>query len=346
MLKRSDQEKPSWSLSWHPEGRCDSFTREAILLFAPAVSGVYGLFNCDYQLFIGESPNMLEALLQHEAETDFQSQQLRPTGFTFEPCAAELRKSKVDELIARFHPVLQTEAVLTEISPRLNHPNVSEGKIQPQDLADDALQSEFPLNEHEWIAQGSSDLRYQLNQRNAFTAILLGSALLILYFGIPFDFTFQKQANSANNTSGVTKISVRRSNPLPIDATELLHQQTGDRTANPQVHRDDATVHSQPFVNQNTPGGNRAGGSAKVDRSNKTWSVQVSATSVKTIADNLEQQLRVKGYDSYVVQAEVKGETYYRVRIGHFVAREEAEPLRALLASQEGYQDAYLAGDW
>src|SRR6516162_5737296 len=195
MLNRSDQEKPSWSLSWHPEGRCDSFTREAILLFAPAVSGVYGLFNCDYQLFIGESPNMLEALLQHEAETNFQSLQLRPTGFTFEPCAAELRKSKVDELIARFHPVLQTEAVLTEISPRLNHPNVSEGKVQPQDLADDALQSEFSLN------------------------------------------------------------------------------------------------------------------------------------------------------DSYVVQAEVKGETYYRVRIGHFVAREEAEPLRALLASQEGYQDAYLAGD-
>lgn len=46
-----DKEAVRWSLSWLPDGRCNSFTRETILLFAPPTSGVYGLFNFDSQLF-------------------------------------------------------------------------------------------------------------------------------------------------------------------------------------------------------------------------------------------------------------------------------------------------------
>jgi len=73
--------------------------------------------------------------------------------------------------------------------------------------------------------------------------------------------------------------------------------------------------------------------------------VQISATPAKEIADTLVQRLRAKGYDGYVVQAEVKGQTFYRVRVGRFDAREEAESVRRSLARQEGYRDAYLTGD-
>jgi len=59
----------------------------------------------------------------------------------------------------------------------------------------------------------------------------------------------------------------------------------------------------------------------------------------------LVQQLKAKGYDGYMVQAEVKGQIYYRVRVGHFDAREQAEAVRQSLAHQEGYRDAYLTGD-
>lgn len=38
----------------------------------------------------------------------------------------------------------------------------------------------------------------------------------------------------------------------------------------------------------------------------RKWCVQVSATPEKDIADSLVQRLKVKGYDGYVVQAEVK----------------------------------------
>ena len=73
--------------------------------------------------------------------------------------------------------------------------------------------------------------------------------------------------------------------------------------------------------------------------------MQISAAPAKDIADALVQRLKADGYDGYVVQAEVKGQTYYRVRVGRFDAREEAESVRQSLARQEGYRDAYLTGD-
>jgi len=77
----------------------------------------------------------------------------------------------------------------------------------------------------------------------------------------------------------------------------------------------------------------------------RQWSVQVSAAPAKDIADSLAQQLKTNGYDSYVLHAEVKGQTYFRVRVGHFASQEEAESLRQLLASEDDYRTAYLAYD-
>jgi DedD protein len=75
----------------------------------------------------------------------------------------------------------------------------------------------------------------------------------------------------------------------------------------------------------------------------KTWSVQISAAPTKNVADKLAQQLKAKGYDGYVVEANVKGETYYRVRVGRFLKRAEAESTRQSLALQESYQQAFVA---
>ncbi len=77
----------------------------------------------------------------------------------------------------------------------------------------------------------------------------------------------------------------------------------------------------------------------------RQWSVQVSAAPAKDIANSLAQQLKTNGYDGYVLQAEVKGQTYFRVRVGHFASQEEAESLRQLLASEDDYRTAYLAYD-
>ena len=61
------------------------------------------------------------------------------------------------------------------------------------------------------------------------------------------------------------------------------------------------------------------------------------------IADKLVQQLKAKGYDGYVIEANVKGQTYYRVRVGRFPKREEAESTRQSLALHESYEQAFVA---
>ena len=46
-----------------------------------------------------------------------------------------------------------------------------------------------------------------------------------------------------------------------------------------------------------------------------------------------KETLKTKGYDGYVVEANVKGQTYYRVRVGRLPNREEAESTRQSLGS-------------
>ena len=343
-----DKEAVRWSLSWLPDGRCNSFTRETILLFAPPTSGVYGLFNFDSQLFIGESTNIKKALLRHESETDFQSQHLQPTGFTFEPCEAEIRKRKADELVAKFHPVLQTEAALTETLSLSNSSMVSEVGMGAEKLKTYPDHQELPLYErgkHQNVRR-----RFSLNRTlgTTFAAIFVASAVVIFYLGMPADYAIQKRANGANPTSDQTEISLRPQNVSSIDTVGGLANQSAEATrAKPNVHGS-ARNTAVRFATKSTV--DRAAiipMAHSTDSANlsKKWSVQISAAPAKDVADTLVQKLKANGYDGYVVQTEVKGQTYYRVRVGHFDAREKAEAVRQSLARQEGHRDAYLTGD-
>jgi len=350
-----EKEAVRCSLSWLPEGRCDSFTKGAILLFAPPTSGVYGLFNFDCQVFIGESANIQEALLRHKSETDFRSQHLRPTGFTFETCAAELRKPKADELIARFHPVLQTEAALNETWSASNGPRVSEAGLgSHEETYSD--HEEFPLHEREKQPKVRRHFYFKRRHGAALAAMFVASVIVIFYRGMPVDYAIQKRANGANPTSGQTEISLRPQNVSSIDRDRGIANQSAEPTpTKPDVHASAATLNSaMRFATKSPPVTDRAGiqantspmahssGSANLS---KKWSVQVSAEPAKDIADTLVQRLKAKGYDGYVVQADVKGQTYYRVRVGYFDSREKAESARQSLTRQEGYRDAYLTGD-
>jgi cell division septation protein DedD len=351
-----DKESVSWNLSWQPDGRCNSFTRESILACAPPTSGVYGLFNFDCQVFIGESANIQEALLRHESETDFQSGHLQPTGFTFEPCAVELRKAKLDELIARFRPVLQTGAASTETWSPSNGPMVSETDQHGQELETFSNSQEFPA--HELEKRPKVRRRFQLKRKQgvALAAIFVASTVVIFYLGIPGDYAIQNRANGANPTSGQTELGLRPQNVSSIDsAGRLTNRGTDSTPAKADVHASASTSNDAVrFAAKKASDANKIGVQAKTvpiahsavsTNLSKKWSVQISAVPAKDAADTLIQQLKAKGYDGYLVQAEVKGQTYYRVRVGHFDAREKAEAVRESLAGQEGYRDAYLAGD-
>jgi cell division septation protein DedD len=358
-----DKDAARWSLSWQPDGHCNSFSKGAILLFAPPSSGVYGLFNFDCQVFIGESGNIQEALLRHRSETDFQSQHLQPTGFTFETCAAELRKFKADELIARFHPVLQTETALRKTWSASDGLVVSEAGLGGEEEKY-PKREEFPLHEREEQTKIRSHFNFKRTHGAALAAMFAVSVILMSYFKIPASKNDQKQMEplprvtiAPGPASSGTRTGSRPQNVSSIETADASPG-TEPTPVNLDVHVSAVTPNSPARFTANSASGadktvqqvlqqantrptiySGAGGSGK------KWSVQISAAPTEDIADMLVQRLKASGYEGYTVRAEVKGQTYYRVRIGHFEVREEAESVRQSLTRQEGYGDAYLTGE-
>jgi len=336
-------------LCWQPEGRCNSFTRQSILANAPPSSGVYGLVNFDRQIFIGESDNVREALLRHENETDFKSQGLKPTGFTFELCAAESRTLWAAELIARFPPLLQIGAALSEPLLPSNDPvlNETDGDWK---LGTGADHEEFPVHEREEHPKARRRFRIKLAEAVGLGSIVVASAAIIVYLALPADYSVQERANGASSTSGeTTSLTPRNGSSLqkrsPTKTAETpLNERVEARP--PKLDRDGSPSAKAGNIIRATRVSSKATktadslGNAELD---KTWSVQISAAPTKNVADQLVQQLKTKGYDGYVVKAHVKGQTYYRVRVGRFPKREEAESTRQSLALHGSYQGAFVA---
>ena len=314
--------KPArWSLSWNPDGRSESFTREAILAAAPPASGVYGLFNFDSQLFIGAAANIRETLLRHASETDFQSAHLRPTGFTFEPCAAELRAAKAAELIAKFRPVLQTEAILTEASSQSNSPLVGDPAADSELFEADSDHDDFPVDDRE----ENPHIRRRFDRKRPISAALCAAgAVAILYLGPLTNNNIQERANGASeDTLARAPFAQPSESEAPI-------------ASRPQ---------SAPSIAMSAPAKPDTDATTSTSGLSNKWSVQISAVPAKAVADALTQRLKASGYNSYVIKAEVKGQSYYRVRVGRFDTQADAESARQSLAREAGYRDAYLTGD-
>ena len=202
-----------------------------------------------------------------------------------------------------------------------------------------------------------------LGQGAALAAMFVASAVTF-YLGIPASKDIQKQVKPLRITitqppaSGRARTGFRPQNVSLID-TAGANQSPEPTPVKPDVHisaatqngparfaakraaaADGARVQALLEPAKTSPITQSAGGD-----SSKKWSVQISAAPAEDIADTLVQRLKASGYDGYVVRAEVKGQTYYRVRVGHFDAREEAELVRQSLTRQEGYRGAYLTGD-
>jgi cell division septation protein DedD len=88
----------------------------------------------------------------------------------------------------------------------------------------------------------------------------------------------------------------------------------------------------------------RAEDTAVVERET-TWSVQLGAGTVKKVIEDQIARLRAKGYQGYVVEAERDGQTWYRIRVGRFGTRAEAETLRQALDNQEGFKSPVTIGE-
>lgn len=74
----------------------------------------------------------------------------------------------------------------------------------------------------------------------------------------------------------------------------------------------------------------------------RPWSVQVGATMDPREALEMTLRLRAQGFEAYTVQAPLRGQTWYRVRVGRFATREEAREVEMRLRRMREYQGAYV----
>jgi cell division septation protein DedD len=75
--------------------------------------------------------------------------------------------------------------------------------------------------------------------------------------------------------------------------------------------------------------------------SGQAWYVQVNALPDENSAKIWVDRLRKKGYKAYLSEARVNGKVWYRVRVGQYGSREEAEKMEGTLKTKEKLSNAF-----
>lgn len=185
------------------------------------------------------------------------------------------------------------------------------------------------------------------------TATLIASALAIFYFGVPVDHRIRVQARGANVTSARTETVLRSQSAPSVGApSNTSNPDGGTSLATPNSRAVSAPPNDAAAAKRSQTDGavtqlklNPIAHSIGGIKPDKRWSVQISAAPAQDIAEALMERLKIDGYHAYVVPADVNGKTYFRVRIGPFDGRDEAESARQSVAQQANYRNAYLIGE-
>ena len=364
-------------MTWRANGNYYSFKEETIKSRAPAVSGVYGLYNFRHQILIGSSANIHSALLRHLRETNFRFRRLEPTGFVFELCAPEVLELRTQELVREYDPVLRTNSAIGLAA-------LWRSRMKQHTLAF------YPQVQSATMQAGDETRKVATNMEKKhsalchlisgpFAKLATGCGAIMLAIGL-FMLSPQPKDPSAvarqislmwkNWTSAPRKGAQVAALTIPgtRNAPESLSQQAEASQSNtePNTWQPAETAGEPPQPNifvaseqtqdnhsvdaeskmalleaKKTPSQERP--MAKKAARKNAWAVQAMATTDQRIASDWLEKLKARGYDAFLIAAEIKGQTWYRLRAGNFSTRQEAEALRMALQSKEGFRDAFVA---
>lgn len=82
---------------------------------------------------------------------------------------------------------------------------------------------------------------------------------------------------------------------------------------------------------------------AEAGDSGKVWRAQVNAFPDERSAIQLVDRLKNKGYNAYVSDVQNRGKTWYRVSVGRYDSREQAEKIADALRTKENHSNAFAA---
>ena len=77
-------------------------------------------------------------------------------------------------------------------------------------------------------------------------------------------------------------------------------------------------------------------------KSLQQWTVQVASMDRQKDAEKLAGVLRSKGYDAYVIAANIDGKTWHRIRVGQSLSRADASKLQKILQVSEKFESSYM----
>jgi hypothetical protein len=80
------------------------FTAGAVHMYAPEVSGVYGISNKSEWIYIGAADSIQDALLDHLEDAGTALMKREPTGFVFEACDGSRRPGRQSRLVVEYEP--------------------------------------------------------------------------------------------------------------------------------------------------------------------------------------------------------------------------------------------------
>lgn len=368
-------------MPWAPNGDYYVFQEASIKAKAPNASGVYGLYNLKQYVLISESADIRDAMLRHERETGFLFGLYRPIGFTFEVCSPESRAERAQQLIAEYRPILPVRDLLSLARWRRRSKNQDvfhpSGGGAKNGTAHDATPI-FIVNDAKESAKKfyfSRDQLVVLALAFAVTAVSIGflgiltgkqiEAMRIVKseaspgkipvdpsagaLGTASDVEAGEVApyfHAFSNTPGTQLTSEGPAKQGPVQGSDttpsVSEYESVNETTRTAVRKIPDRTNEAPVSGAARPQESPTFESAKREEPVKNWTIQVKASADRGSADVWVDRLKAKGYNAFIVEADVQGRTWYRVRVGSFDSRQEAETLRKMLDSQEGFSDAFL----
>ncbi len=78
----------------------------------------------------------------------------------------------------------------------------------------------------------------------------------------------------------------------------------------------------------------------------KTYWIQVGSFTERNVAGGVKENLASRGIGSTISTTQVEDTVYYRVRVGHFPNKEEAETFCRKLQGVSGFEGSYVSAVW
>lgn len=348
-------------MPWKTNGDYYGFKQESINLHAPTASGVYGLFNFRHQILIGGAANIRNAVLHHHKHTKFRFRRFEPSGFTFEICPPQLREIRAQALIAEYEPIngRQNPISVATLWRSLRAPQARVFQPEVNSAKQPATEKVVPITEK--LAKPQPQTQWYLGREQFCLAGALSSVVFLTVGMIGlmpqlknmFDSIVRNPAAIAESRRQLSGGEIQLAQAPKIVA-DTGSENIADATA-PVIAQPRATENSGPETNKSavtaqpsaaaqlsptttaiSPTG-ESEKSAKRKRPANTWSVQAMATTEKQLAGDWLQKLKAKGFQAFVINADINGKTWHRVRIGGFATRQDAEDLRATLKAKRAF---------